>query len=95
MLLAGPLSWTMNVVWLVTAGVLAGRLWPARSGAEGAALALLLLGLFLAWVPDQYAAPWIFVARPELGDYKYVAAEVLVLAACLSVVGQRRQARTA
>lgn len=91
-LLAGPFSWSMNVVWMVTAGVLAGRLWPVRFSAEGGALGLLLLGLLLAWVPDQYEAPWLFAMRPDLGDYKYVAAEVLVLAAGAGLVRQRRRA---
>ena len=77
-LLAGPLTWTMNVVWLVVGGILLARTWPpARAGEKGALLGLGL-GLLLAWLPDQYALSFVFASPPGLGDYKYVAGELIV-----------------
>lgn len=78
-LLAGPLTWTMNAVWLAVASVLLARAWPSASARETRALFGLGLGLILAWLPDQYALSFLFAAPPSLGDYKYVAAELLVL----------------
>lgn len=79
-LLAGPLTWVMNVVWLVAGGVLLAVAAPGAGLHERWALAGLALGLTLAWVPDQYAlAPLLGGAAPSLGDVKYVVAEALVL----------------
>jgi Glycosyltransferase family 87 len=79
-LLAGPLTWAMNVVWLVAGGVLLAVVWPAARPREVLSLVGLALGLLLAWMPDQYALGWLFASPPAIGDYKYVTAEVLILA---------------
>jgi hypothetical protein len=76
-LLAGPLTWAMNVVWLAAGGVLLASAWPASPALERRALGVLALGLLLAWMPDQYA--FGLASPPEIGDQKYVAAELLVL----------------
>ncbi|HVQ30771.1 MAG TPA: glycosyltransferase family 87 protein [Vicinamibacteria bacterium] len=78
-LLAGPLTWTMNVVWLAVAGLLLTRRWPPANAAEARALAALGLGLWLAWIPDQYALGFLFASPPSLGDYKYVVGELFAL----------------
>ena len=83
-LLAGPLTWTMNVVWLVVGGVLLARTWPPARSAEKWALLALGFGLLLAWLPDQYALGFLFASPPGLGDYKYVAGELVVLLAVSS-----------
>ena len=87
-LLAGPLTWAMNVVWLLPAAVLLAVLVPPRSRYDRRAVVLLGLGLLLAWAPDQHTAPWLYPWRPSLGDYKYVVAEVLVLAGGLARLGR-------
>ena len=69
----------MNVVWLAMGGVLLARAWPDASARGRRALLGLGLGLFLAWLPDQYALAFLFAAPPSLGDYKYVAGELIVL----------------
>jgi hypothetical protein len=74
----------MNVVWLLPAAAFLAAEAPGRPGAPRRALALLALGLVLAWVPDQHSAPWLYPLLPSLGNYKYVAAEALVLAGALA-----------
>lgn len=79
-LLAGPLTWVMNVVWLAGAGVWLAVAAPGTGRRERWSLGVLALGLTLAWVPDQYAlAPLLGGAAPSFGDAKYVVAEALVL----------------
>jgi Glycosyltransferase family 87 len=91
-LLAGPLTWTMNVVWLAIAGVLLARAWPNASAQDTRALVALGLGLFLAWLPDQYALAVLFATSPSLGDYKYVAGELIVLVSLsFWIRGRRRE----
>jgi hypothetical protein len=91
-LLAGPLTWAMNTVWLLTAGVLLTSLPRPLRVVERTAVAGTVVGLFLAWMPDQYAAPWLFGGRPGLGDYKYVAAELLVLLGACALTSRGRHA---
>ena len=78
-LLAGPLTWVMNVVWLVAGGVLLAVAAPGTGRRERWSLAGLALGLTLAWVPDQYALAPLLGGAASLGDVKYVVAEALVL----------------
>ena len=78
-LLAGPLTWTMNAVWLAMGGILLARTWPPARAGERWALVGLGLGLLLAWLPDQYALGFLFASPPGAGDYKYVAGELVVL----------------
>ena len=88
-LLAGPLTWTMNAVWLVVGGILLARAWPPARSAEKWALLGLAFGLLLAWLPDQYALGFLFASPPGLGDYKYVAGELVVLLALSSWIRTR------
>lgn len=79
-LLAGPLTWVMNVVWLVAGGVLLAAVAPGTCRRERWSLAGLALGLALASVPDPHAlAPLLGGPASSLGDVKYVVAELLVL----------------
>jgi alpha-1,2-mannosyltransferase len=85
-LLAWPVTWAMNAVWLLpatlvlAAGWTRARSWPARAamGAAGA-------GLVLAALPDAAAAA---IVGP-LASLKYVIAEALVFASMLLVAGAR------
>ena len=88
-LLAGPLTWTMNAVWLAMGGILLARAWPAARAAGKWALLGLAFGLLLAWLPDQYALGFLFASPPGLGDYKYVAGELVVLLALSSWIRTR------
>jgi hypothetical protein len=80
LLLAWPVTWAMNAVWLLPAALLAASAWPEARGAARAGLAVAALGLLLAGVPDP-------AARAVLGgaaNLRYVAAEALVLASLLA-----------
>ena len=92
-LLAGPLTWAMNAVWLATGGILLALAWPSAGARPSLALLGLGFGLFLAWLPDQYALVPVFGSPPTgLGDYKYVVGEltVLVCAAIFVRLGGRK-----
>jgi hypothetical protein len=85
-LMAGPMTWSMNLVWLVVTIVVAvhgvTRLGPGRRRpvGESVSLYLLVLGLGVAAMPDDRSFPmWLPLASP-LFAAKYIAAECLVFA---------------
>jgi len=88
-LLASPLSWTMNTVWLFPGMLLLSPLQahPRRRASQAAlaevGLAATVVGLGLLAVPDQFAFP---LALPppwaEFLRYKYVLSGLLLLVAC-------------
>jgi hypothetical protein len=85
-LMAGPMTWSMNLVWLVVTIVVAvngvtrlgsGRRRPVG---ESVSLYLLVLGLAVAAMPDDRSFPmWLPLASP-LFAAKYIAAECFVFA---------------
>ncbi|HEY5907156.1 MAG TPA: hypothetical protein VIZ31_03885, partial [Vicinamibacteria bacterium] len=85
-LLAGPLTWAMNTVWLLPAAVLLARRSRSFTLARDWALVVMAAGLLLVWLPDQYAWPMLYGTRPALGDYKYVAGAALCLWASLALL---------
>jgi hypothetical protein len=84
-LLAAPLTWVMNLVWLLPLIVVvgAGLADPASKAARlsliGAAVALVIIAL-----PDGRGAPWIAPALADLIRDKYVIGEVLLLVSLLA-----------
>jgi hypothetical protein len=85
-LLSSPMTWAMSDVWLLgllPLGVVLAR--DAAGGRAATALWLLGTGLALAAVPDQHAFPLIAPYGLKLLDFKYVAAEALVLIGLLLV----------
>jgi hypothetical protein len=84
-LLVSPLTWVMNLVWLLPLGVLIPSLYSESPNIKGiASIGLIAAGLLLAAVPDyQTDYSWIsFVTNPF--GYKYVVAEAFVLAGTLT-----------
>lgn len=79
LLLAWPVTWAMNVVWLLPATLVVASGWPAARGVTRAALAVCAAALLLAAVPDTVAA----LALPGAANLKYVVAEGLVFASLL------------
>ncbi len=91
-LLAAPLTWTMNLVWLLCAIPLL-LVWPRRS-----AWLLLLVGLLLATAPDATVVSVLSVLPMPLAAplfaLKYVLSVLLVFIACLlqlHVISSRHQ----
>jgi hypothetical protein len=81
-LLAGPTTWTMNVVWLLPALPILVVLWRSSSrNAAGAAAALLFaFGLLLVAMPDHLSFPALFPrALLRLSIYKYPLGEALFI----------------
>ncbi|MBN2371500.1 MAG: DUF2029 domain-containing protein [Vicinamibacteria bacterium] len=89
-LLAGPLTWVMNLVWLLPLAVLILGLFPRLSGRrESIALAGCALGLLLAALPDRHS--WALIA-PFGGPYatwQFVAAEIVMLLSLLMLLRVR------
>ena len=87
-LLSAPLTWAMNAVWLLPAGlVIAARQARWKQHATGwlgpASQVMVMLGLVLAAVPDRFASPW-----PDslswLSPCKYVLGTALVAVAMVA-----------
>jgi len=80
-LLAWPVTWAMNAVWLLPAALVVLHAWP-QSHAAGAraALAACACGLLLAAVPDGVAE----VMLGPFANLKYVLAEALVFVSLLA-----------
>jgi hypothetical protein len=88
-LMAGPMTWSMNLVWLVVTIVVAVNgvhgivSSQRRADGETYSLYLLVLGLAVAAMPDDRSFPmWLPLASP-LFVAKYIAAELLVFAGLL------------
>jgi hypothetical protein len=79
-LLAWPVTWAMNVVWLLPAALVIACAWPrARSRPLRAALVACGVGLLLAAVPEGAAE----LVMGRLASRRYVLAEVIVFACLL------------
>ena len=79
-LLAWPVTWAMNAVWLVPATLVVVSAWPASTRAGRVCLAACATGLLLAAVPDD-------AAQAVLGgpaSLRYVIAELLVFGSLLA-----------
>jgi hypothetical protein len=83
-LLAGPLTWAMNVVWLLPAAVVLVHRWSHLADPrEAAALAGLAAGLLLAAIPDQHTLTVLAPYGDRVLTWKYVVAELVVLGSLL------------
>jgi hypothetical protein len=81
-LLAWPVTWAMNAVWLLPAALVIAWGWPsAETPASRAALAACMAGLLLAGVPDGVAS----VLLERLASLRYVIAETIVFVSMLSI----------
>ena len=81
-LLAWPVTWAMNAVWLLPAALVLACAWPrTRTPASRAWLAVCAAGLLLAALPDPMAER----ALGGAGRLRYVLAESLVFLSLLAV----------
>ena len=104
-LLTGPLTWVMNVVWLLpAAAVIIGQYRRIGNAAQAAGLAVCGLGLLWAGLPDTGAFQMLLPGTLRLGQWKllqdpwkYPAAELAVFAGLLLLVlaAPRRPAEAA
>ncbi len=89
-LLAGPLTWAMNAVWLLPAGLVVLVGWrEIRGPFEGVALATVALGLILASIPDHHAFPRLSPVEFPALHQKYVLAELAALAGLMALLAFR------
>jgi hypothetical protein len=93
-LLSGPLTWVMNLVWLLPLVVIVladlsrpDHRWP------GWALGLAAVGLVVIALPDAMSATWMTPTRAGLIGYKYVAGELLLLVAMVGYLSTKRHGR--
>jgi hypothetical protein len=79
-LLAAPLTWTMNVVWLLPIGAIvistAGEPGPSR---QIVPLIIMALGILVAALPDHKTLELIGYFEKSWLNHKYVIAESIVL----------------
>lgn len=79
-LLAWPVTWAMNAVWLLPAALVIACAWPQAGPPARASLALCTAGLLLAAVPDEPAQ----LALGGVASLKYVLAELIVFGSLLA-----------
>ena len=89
-LVCGPLTWAMNLVWLLPAGLLL----PAALGAAGEArggpaLVVYAMGLLVATLPDHHAFPLLSPFGGRWLDHQYLIAELLLLVSLAWIVRER------
>jgi len=90
-LICGPLTWVMNLVWLLPVGLL---LWhQADRASSPASLAAMAVGLLLASLPDRHVFPLLAPYRGSLLDYQYVLAEVLVAGGLVGLLSKQADLR--
>jgi hypothetical protein len=84
-LLVSPLTWVMNLVWLLPLAVLIPSLFSESPNIKGiVSISLIVAGLLLAAIPEfQTNNSWVGLAINPFG-YKYVVAEAFVLAGILT-----------
>jgi hypothetical protein len=91
-LLAWPVTWAMNAVWLLPAALIVVRAWPdARAIGERVALAACVCGLLLAAVPDGIAE----MAMGRLASLRYVIGETLVFVSLMAGLARQGVFRNA
>jgi uncharacterized membrane protein len=89
-LLCGPVTWAMTVVWLLpTSVILLHEIPRLRRKGEAFALLVCALGFLLAMGPDAYSNFMLSPFRRELFDQKYVVAEILCVIGLLWFWRQR------
>jgi hypothetical protein len=91
LLLCWPLSWAMNVVWLLPSALVVLQAGPLVRGRWArAALAVCILGLVIAAVPD---AAFEAAVGHAAALAKYVVAELLVMTSLFALLGHLGGAR--
>lgn len=96
-LLAGPTTWTMNVVWLLPAIPILIHLWrsPDRGLIVQVGIILFASGLVLIAMPDHRSFPGLFPrALVRLSIYKYPLGEFLLMVGTLVFLRRRRLVRS-
>ena len=88
-LICGPLTWVMNLVWLLPVGLLLWRESGAVASPGPAAACAGTVGLLLASLPDRHAFPLLSPYGGAILDYQYVMAEVLVVGALVGLLWRR------
>jgi hypothetical protein len=86
-LLSAPLTWVMNLVWLLPLIVVVGA-ELGRPGRGRGALVLAVVGLVVIALPDGIGSPWMTPALAHLIRDKYVAGAGLLLLALLVYLGR-------
>jgi hypothetical protein len=84
-LLSSPLTWVMNTIWLMPVAVII-IYWShvVNTRTQAAFLAVGVIGLLLAALPDPGGFPLLIPYGSILVRHKYVLAELLILVSLLS-----------
>ncbi len=91
-LLCGPLTWDMNDIWLLPVAAIIIRQMN-EDAASPVSTALLILGLFLAGMPDHFGFPLLTPDGYKMDNYKYIAAELLIFSGLLITLDRYRYAK--
>jgi hypothetical protein len=90
-LLSAPLTWTMNVVWLLPLGVVVISAWRGFGKVRLAIpLIIMVIGILFAALPDHKTLELVDYFEKTWLNHKYVISEVLVLVGGLAYLYSSR-----
>jgi hypothetical protein len=90
-LLSAPLTWTMNVVWLLPLGVVVISAWRGFGEVRLAIpLIIMVIGILFAALPDHKTLELVDYFEKTWLNHKYVISEVLVLVGGLAYLYSSR-----
>lgn len=90
-LLVSPITWTMNMVWLLPLFSVSIYLFSIRLPvSRKISVILIFLALMIAMLPDVISAPSLSFVGFILGQYKYIYAELLALLGLVLFLSKKR-----
>jgi hypothetical protein len=89
-MLTGPLTWAMNLVWLIPLGpMLYGAFREATTAGEAHGIAVAAVGFMLIALPDPISAPVMLQVSARALNHYYVLPEATVLLGLLLLLRAR------
>jgi len=90
-LLVSPITWTMNMVWLLPLFSVSIYLFSIQMPvSKRIPIILISLALMIAMLPDVFNTPSLSFASLILGEYKYIYSECLTLLGLLLFLGKKK-----
>ncbi len=90
-LLVSPVTWTMNMVWLLPLFSVCIYLFSSKqTTSKKISVAIIFIALMISALPDIINAPFLSFAGFMFGQYKYLYSEFLALIGLLLFLGKKR-----
>ena len=90
-LLCAPLTWVMNVVWVLPVTFIALQQLENVNNKKNFAMIPLILGILLVWIPDSTVFSLLIPVGLRFEQYKYVIGELLIFFGLLVSYGVKKR----